>query len=195
MRTAGFGTSLLLSRLQIRYHPDEMAKAALPIPTMKTTLVAIMMTGLLAGLVDATPARNLNKRRAEKKRDAQKELAAAQANNPQPAQSQAAAAKPGAPVAQKPAKRTSTPSGSEKKQTAPSAPAPVVTAGPSELSRQGKPPSRRFFSRLRSDRDRDRAKAAKAAKRAAARGTAKPKASPQHIYRKSWGPRTHRRPR
>lgn len=120
-----------------------------------------MVTGLLAGMADATPARSLAKRRVEKKRDAQETTAVTQAQAPPAAQ--APAAKP-------------------------------VPADPSFLSREGKPPSRRFFSRVRTDSSRDKAKAAKeaaAGSTAAMQSTVKQKL----IYRRTWGPRAHRRPR
>jgi hypothetical protein len=120
-----------------------------------------MVTGLLAGMADATPARSLAKRRVEKKRDAQETTAVTQAQAPPAAQ--APAAKP-------------------------------VPADPSFLSREGKPPSRRFFSRVRTDSSRDKAKAAKeaaAGSTAAMQSTEKQKL----IYRRTWGPRAHRRPR
>jgi hypothetical protein len=128
---------------------------------MKRILAAIMVTGLLAGMADATPARSLAKRRVEKKRDAQETTAVTQAQAPPAAQ--APAAKP-------------------------------VPAGPSSLSREGKPPSRRFFSRVRTDSSRDKAKAAK---EAAAESTAAMQSTEKQklIYRRTWGPRAHRRPR
>lgn len=69
-----------------------------------------------------------------------------------------------------------------------------VPAGPSFLSREGKPPSRRFFSRVRTDSSRDKAKAAK---EAAAGSTAamQPTMKQKLIYRRTWGPKVHRRPR
>lgn len=144
-----------------------------------------MVTGLLAGMADATPARSLAKRRVEKKRDAQETTAVTQAQAPPAAQ---------APAASAPA-TTGTPSSNN----AGSAPAPApaakpVPAGPSFHSREGKPPSRRFFSRVRTDSSRDKAKAAK---EAAAESTAAMQSTEKQklIYRRTWGPRAHRRPR
>lgn len=129
-----------------------------------------MVTGLLAGMADATPARSLAKRRVEKKRDAQKTTAVTQAQAPPAAQAPAASAPAPAPAAK-----------------------PVPT-DPSFLSREGKPPSRRFFSRVRTDSSRDKAKAAK---EAAAESTAAMQSTEKQklIYRRTWGPRAHRRPR
>lgn len=129
-----------------------------------------MVTGLLAGMADATPARSLAKRRVEKKRDAQETTAVTQAQAPPAAQAPAASAPAPAPAAK------------------------PVPADPSFLSREGKPPSRRFFSRVRTDSSRDKAKAAKeaaAGSTAAMQSTEKQKL----IYRRTWGPRAHRRPR
>jgi hypothetical protein len=90
-----------------------------PLLNMKRILAAIMVTGLLAGMADATPARSLAKRRVEKKRDAQETTAVTQAQAPPAAQ---------APAASAPA-TTGTPSSNN----AGSAPAPAPAAQPSIL--------------------------------------------------------------
>ena len=154
---------------------------------MKTSLVAIIVAGLAAGLADATPASSLNKRRVEKKRDARNVLQTTQPPSPaaqDPAESKKSAAaispqKPSAPAAQTPAAAAAAPTG---------------PTDPSELSRGGKPPSRRFFSRLRSDASRDQTKAMRLATKPA-QSSAQIGQPNELIYRRSWGPRAHRRPR
>lgn len=157
---------------------------------MKTTsLVAILIAGLATSLVDASPASRLNKRRAEQKRDTAREAAAKAEAQPTPA-----AAKPTAPTAA-PAKPGSASPSPTPRVTGPTpAPKPAVNPGPSLLSREGKPPNRRFFSRLRPDRDRNRSRAAKVAK---ATQQPEPEAKPKKdlFYRNTWGPRSRRRHR
>lgn len=147
---------------------------------MKTTLLTLTLLGALAAATFATPGRDLSKRRAEMKRDANKAAAVAPPQAPQTAPQSAAAPRPTAPATTSPAPQA--------------APAP---AGPSELTREGKPPSHRFFSRLRTDASRNQSKAARdaAPQSHPVSESEQARAKKDLIYRRTWGPRANNRPR
>jgi hypothetical protein len=148
---------------------------------MKTSLIAITLIGLGTGFALASP-RSIHQRSVEKARDASKAAAEAQAQNPAPAPAPASPAAPVKGQAQAPSQPAATP-----------APAPAPS-GPSSIARDGKPPSSRFFNRLRTDASRNASKAQRDAT-AAASATADPKAAKDLIYRHTWGPRSRSRPR
>jgi len=154
-------------------------------PQMKTSLVVLVVAGLLAGLLDASPTRSLRQRKVEKRRDLSKaraaDQAAAQAKTPRTASTQSGAVPQSTPPA--------SPGG---------APAPVVKpapaprpSGPSLLVRSNKPPASRFFSRVRTDHSRSDEKARKAA--AAQQPPVESTTDKKLIYRRTWGTRSRHR--
>jgi hypothetical protein len=166
---------------------------------VKTTFVAILLVALTAGAAFSTPSRSMNQRRVEKKRDASKAAPAApaQAQAASPSKPASTPARPApAPAASNGQPSTPAPAAegtNTQAQPAPAATEPATSSGRSLLTREGKPPSSRFFSRVRTDASRDYSKARREA--AAAQTGPEAQVDANHIYRRTWGPRSHRRPR